>query len=93
MGGFGGSALAAIHIMKANRAMLGKRKKGTLSFVSSKNEKWVDHKTASFEQLMEIRKRIRREQKIRQRKILLITLFVISIVLTAIGYVLSLPIL
>jgi hypothetical protein len=57
--GFGGAALAANQVMRNNRNLLKqKRKRGDLSFVSTANEKWVDPKKASFEQLMEIRKRI-----------------------------------
>ncbi|GEM_PF-3241408 len=68
--GFGGSALAANQIIRNNRAMLKKRRKGKLSFVA-KNQKFVDHKKASPELLEEIRERLqeRRKRKFRIRLI------------------------
>ncbi len=86
MAGFGGSVAAANHAMKTNRAMLGKRKKGKLSFVSSTNEKWVDPKQPTFEQLMEIRTRIRKQEKARRKKTIMITLLVLIIVIAGIIY-------
>lgn len=90
MGGEG-SMMAAIASLKANRALRKKRKIGELSLVSSKNEKWVDHKTASFKQLMEIRKRVRKEQKVQRIKTYFFTLLGLVIVLSIILYILSLP--
>ena len=87
--GFGGSTSAANQSLKTNRAMLGKRKKGKLSFVSTTDEKWVDSKQPTFEQLMEIRTRIRKEEKARRKKTIIFTLVVIILVLS-IGYILSL---
>jgi hypothetical protein len=73
--GFGGAALAANQVIKNNRNLLKqKRKRGDLSFVSTVNEKWVDPKKASFEQLMEIRKRIRRDNKRYARKVIILTI-------------------
>ncbi len=89
MAGFGGSVAAANHAMKTNRAMLGKRKKGKLSLVSSTDEKWVDPKQPTFEQLMEIRTRIRKEEKARRRKTMMITLLVLIIVIIGIIYTLG----
>lgn len=86
MAGFGGSVAAANHAMKTNRAMLGKRKKGKLSFVSSKNEHWVDPKQPTFEQLMEIRTRIRKEEKAKRTRIIIITVLALMIVITGIIY-------
>ena len=76
--GFGGSVAAANQAMKTNRAMLKKRKKGKLSFVSSTDEKWVDPKQPTFEQLMEIRARIRKEEKVRRKKTILITIILLT---------------
>lgn len=71
--GWGGSALAANQVIKNNRAMLKKRRdKRKLSLVSEIDEQWVDPKKVTFDQLMEIRTRIRREQVIRMRKVLLL---------------------
>ena len=72
--GFGGAALAANQVIRNNRNLLkNKRNIGNLSFVSSTNEKWIDPKKASFDQLMEIRTRIRHENKVRLYKIIFLT--------------------
>ena len=84
--GFGGAALAANQVIRNNRNLLrNKRNIGKLSFVSSTNEKWVDPKKATFDQLMEIRTRIRHENKVRLYKIILLTVlgFTILILLLA----------
>ncbi|WP_298326505.1 hypothetical protein [uncultured Dokdonia sp.] len=84
--GFGGAALAANQVIRNNRNLLkNKRSIGNLSFVSSTNEKWVDPKKATFDQLMEIRTRIRHENKVRLFKIIFLTVlgFVILILLLA----------
>ena len=73
--GFGGSVAAANQAMKTNRAMLKKRK---LSFVSSTDEKWVDSKRPTPEQLTKIRTRIREEEKLRRRKTILITIIALT---------------
>ncbi|MFT5891838.1 MAG: hypothetical protein ACI9Y7_001945 [Dokdonia sp.] len=89
--GFGGSVAAANHAMKTNRAMLGKRKKGKLSLVSSTNENWVDPKQPTFEQLMEIRTRIQKEEKARRTKTIIIIVVVVLIaILTGIFHIISL---
>ncbi|WP_405251845.1 hypothetical protein [Dokdonia sp. Asnod3-C12] len=85
--GFGGAALAANQAIRNNRNLLkNKRSIGNLSFVSSTNEKWVDPKKATFDQLMEIRTRIRHENKVRLYKIIFLTVlgFVILILLLAV---------
>ncbi|WP_405226541.1 hypothetical protein [Dokdonia sp. Asnod1-B02] len=85
--GFGGAALAANQVIRNNRNLLkNKRSIGNLSFVSSTNEKWVDPKKATFDQLMEIRTRIRHENKVRLYKIIFLTVlgFVILILLLAV---------
>lgn len=85
--GFGGAALAANQVIRNNRNLLkNKRSIGNLSFVSSTNEKWVDPKKATFDQLMEIRTRIRHESKVSLYKIILLTVlgFVILILLLAV---------
>jgi folate-dependent tRNA-U54 methylase TrmFO/GidA len=84
--GFGGAALAANQVIRNNRNLLkNKRSIGNLSFVSSTNEKWVDPKKVTFDQLMEIRTRIRHENKVRLYKIILLTVlgFVALILLLA----------
>ena len=73
MGGEG-SMMAAMQSLKNNRALRNKRKKGKMSFVSSVNEKWVDPKIATFEQLMDIRKRVRRAHKLERRKVIALTI-------------------
>jgi len=65
--------------LEANRALLAKRKKGLLSFASSVNEKWVDPKQPTSEELMKIRTRIRKEQRIRRIKFIIVTLIAILI--------------
>lgn len=86
MAGFGGSVAAANHAMKTNRAMLGKRKKGTLSFISSKNEHWVDPNQPTSQQLLEIRTRIRKEEKVRHKKIMTLTVIALIAVILGILY-------
>jgi hypothetical protein len=76
--------------MKTNRAMLGKRKKGKLSFVSSKNEHWVDPKQPTFEQLMEIRTRIRKQEKTRRTKTMLMIAVVLIAILIGVFYIINL---
>ncbi|WP_299150973.1 hypothetical protein [uncultured Dokdonia sp.] len=86
--GFGGAALAANQVIKNNRNLLKqKRKRGDLSFVSSTNEKWVDPKKASFDQLMEIRKRIRRDNKRYRRKVLMVTIIAFILFVLAIAVI------
>lgn len=63
--GFGGAALAANQQIRNNRNLLkSKRKIGELSFVSSVDEKWVDPNRATFDQLIEIRRRLARDRKV-----------------------------
>lgn len=85
MGGEG-SMMAANASLKANRALKNKRKKEGFSLVSSTNERWVDPKQPTFEQLMEIRTRIRKEEKARRRKTIIITVVVLFMVLATILY-------
>ncbi|WP_396596018.1 hypothetical protein [Dokdonia sp. R86516] len=86
--GFGGAALAANQVIKNNRNLLKqKRKRGDLSFVSTVNEKWVDPKKASFDQLMEIRKRIRRDNKRYRRKVLIVTIIAFILLVLAIAVI------
>ncbi|WP_299763639.1 hypothetical protein [uncultured Dokdonia sp.] len=89
MAGFGGSVAAANHAIKVNRAMLGKHRKGKLSLVSSKNEKWEDPIKATPEQLAEIRTRIRKEEKVRHMKILIITVVSFIVILSGFLYILN----
>ncbi|WP_299680739.1 hypothetical protein [uncultured Dokdonia sp.] len=88
--GFGGSVAAANQAMKANRAMLGKHRKGKLSLVSSQNEKWEDPKQPTFEQLMEIRTRIRKEEKVRLKKILIISITTLICIIAGAIYFMNL---
>ena len=91
--GFGGAALAANQTIRNNRNLLkNKRKAGKLSFVSTVNEKWVDPKKASFEDLMKIRKKIQRSNTIRTRKVVVLTIillcvFAISVTLIPWGFI------
>jgi len=86
--GFGGAALAANQVIKNNRNLLKqKRKRGDLSFVSTANEKWEDPKKASFDQLMEIRKRIRRDNKRYRRKVLMVTIIAFILLVLAIAVI------
>lgn len=77
----GGSATGANQLLKANRAMLPRREKGKFSLVSSINEKWVDPKQPTSKQLIDIRNKIRKQQRIRLIKISLVTM------LSAIGII------
>jgi hypothetical protein len=88
MGGEG-SMLAAMASLKANRALKNKRNKKGFSLVSSVDEQWVDPKQPTFEQLMEIRTRIRKEEKARRKKIIMITVLTLIIVITGIIYALG----
>lgn len=73
--GWGGSALAANTAIKNNRAMLKKhRYKRKLSLVSAVDERWMDPKETTFDQLKEIRIRIRKERIIRMRKVYLLAI-------------------
>jgi hypothetical protein len=89
MGGEG-SMMAAMASLKANRALKNKRRKEKFSLVSSTNENWVDPKQPTFEQLIEIRTRIRKEEKTRRTKTLIITVVVLIAILTGIVYTISL---
>lgn len=81
--GFGGAALAANQVLKNNRNLLRqKRKIGKLSFVSNINEKWVDPKKASFEDLMKIRRKIREDNKTRTRKLVVLTIALLVVLIT-----------
>ncbi|SNS13701.1 hypothetical protein SAMN06265376_10758 [Dokdonia pacifica] len=65
--------------MKANSALLPKRKKQKFSYASSKDETNRFTKKATPEQLQEIRDRIQKEKKQEQKKFILIT--IVSIVI------------
>jgi len=80
---FGGTAIGANQSLKANRAMLPKREKGKFSLVSSTDEKWVDPKQSTPKQLIEIRNKIRKQQRIKLIKVSLVT------VLSSIGIIIS----
>lgn len=66
--------------MKANRALLPKRKKEKLSYATSKDETKQFIKEATPEQLQEIRDRIQKEKKQEQKKFVLITIAALIIV-------------
>ncbi len=73
--GFGGSALAANQTIRNNRNLLKqKRKVGKLSYVPRNTQQWKDPKKASFNQLLEIRRKIKKERQTRMLKIGIITL-------------------
>ncbi len=74
----GGSAIGANQSLKANRAMLPKRKKGKFSLVSSIDEKWIDPKQPTSKQLIDIRNKVRKQHRIRLIKVSLVT--VLSII-------------
>ncbi len=86
MGGEG-SMMAANASLKANRALKNKRKREGFSLVSSTNENWVDPKQPTFEQLMEIRTRIRKEEKARRVKTIILTLIMIVLFCLGILYI------
>lgn len=88
MGGEG-SMMAANNSLKANRALKNKRKKGSFSYVSTSDEKWVDHKTASPELLEEIKNKIIREQKTRRRRVIATTLVIAAIIIGGLIYVMN----
>lgn len=66
--------------LEANRALLAKRKRGKLSFVSSTDETNRFTKKATPKQLKEIRDRIQKEEKQELKKIILITIVALIIV-------------
>ncbi len=66
--------------LKANRAMLGKRKKEKFSFATSKDETKQFTKEATPEQLQEIRDRIQKEKKQEQKKFVFITILALIII-------------
>jgi len=77
---FGAAGLGANLVIRNNRNLLKKKKKEQkLSFVSDVNEKWVDPKKATFNQLLEIRNRIRRENVTRTRKMIILTIILLTI--------------
>lgn len=88
MGGEG-SMMAANQSLKTNRSMLSNRERVKVSLVSGTDEKWVDPKQPTFEELMAIRLRIRKEQKIRHRKTLVLALISLGITLWLVGYVIA----
>ena len=88
MGGEG-SMMAAMASLKANRALKNKRRKEKFSLVSSTNENWVDPKQPTAEQLLEIRTRIRKEEKARRIKTVILTLIMIVIFCLGIVYITS----
>jgi len=88
MGGEG-SMMAANASLKANRALKNKRKREGFSLVSSTNENWVDPKQPTFEQLMEIRTRVRKEEKARRVKTIILTLIMIVLFCLGIAYLIN----
>ncbi|MFT5751560.1 MAG: tRNA U34 2-thiouridine synthase MnmA/TrmU [Dokdonia sp.] len=91
MGGEG-SMMAANQSLKTNRSMMSSRERVRVSLVSNTDEKWVDPKQPTAAQIVAIRIRKRKEQKVEQRKTLVLT--IISLIITLgllvsfIGYVL-----
>jgi hypothetical protein len=79
----GGVAIGANQSLKGNRALLPRKEKGKFSLVSSINENWVDPKQSTPEQLLEIRNKIRKQQRIRRIKVSIAT------VLSSIGIVIT----
>lgn len=78
--GFGGAALAANQAVRNNRNLLkNKRRIGKLSFVSDVDEKWVDPKKATFDQLMRIRKKIRDQNVSRKHKVIIVTIILLCV--------------
>ncbi|WP_299680742.1 hypothetical protein [uncultured Dokdonia sp.] len=62
MGYFGGAAVN--QALKANRDLLKKRTKRKRTQTTVSNKGWIDHKHATAEQLVEIRNKIYKQQKI-----------------------------
>tara|TARA_R110001632_G_scaffold84064_2_gene185713 strand:- start:411 stop:683 length:273 start_codon:yes stop_codon:yes gene_type:complete len=85
MGGEG-SMMAANQSLKTNRSMLSNRERVKVSLVSGTDEKWVDPKQPTFEELMAIRIRIRKQQKNRFLKRIWITIVALIIGLFILGY-------
>lgn len=82
MGG-SGSAMAAIQVMRNNKKLLSKRKKGALSFVSNSTEKTeYNLPKASAHQLKALKERLQEENR-QRRKTQLIVLMVFMLGLTA----------
>lgn len=85
--------MAANQSLKTNRSMLSNRERVKVSLVSGTDEKWVDPKQPTAAQIVAIRIRKRKEQKVEQRKTLVLT--IISLIITLgllvsfIGYVLG----
>jgi tRNA U34 2-thiouridine synthase MnmA/TrmU len=85
MGGEG-SMMAANQSLKTNRSMLSNRERVKVSLVSGKDEKWVDPKQPTFEELMAIRIRIRKQQKNRFLKRIWITIIALILSLLSLYY-------
>ncbi|AEH00371.1 hypothetical protein [Lacinutrix sp. 5H-3-7-4] len=82
MGGEG-AMMQANQSLKSNRKLVGKRKENRFSFVHTSNEKTeYDLPKSSPKILLEIKNKIRRENKIRERKrFLLIGLFSLILII------------
>lgn len=65
--------------LKANRALVAKRKKQKFSYATATDETNRFTKEATPEQLQEIRERMHKEKKQQQRIVLLVSIVVISL--------------
>ena len=71
---------AANKSMKANKALLGERKKKKFSYATAKDETNQFQKKATPEQLQEIRDRMQKQKKQEQKTFIVITIVVLVIV-------------
>lgn len=83
MGGHGAGVAAQL---KYRRSQLAKPKGRRRPSGPIHREKWVDPKQATFEELMEIRFRMRRQRKIRVWKNVAIAMISIAVAIWVIGY-------
>ena len=76
-----GSMVHAIKSLKNNRALRKNDRNGWKKLIGSKKENWEDPIQASPELLEEIRNRLQAENKVTQRKKIVLTTLILSFIL------------
>jgi hypothetical protein len=75
MGYFGGAAVN--QALKANRDLLKNRVKRKRAQGTVSDKEWIDHKHATPKQLVEIRTKVQKQQKLRLVKIIITALLIL----------------
>ena len=87
MGYFGGAGVN--QALKENRKLLKKRRDRKKPEVIVPHKEWVDHKHATPKQLLEIREKVQKQQRIQLIKITLVILLGVLVIMSLIYFLAS----